>query len=400
MAKKILLLSGNHICHNPRVVKEADAISQLGNNVEVLGMSFLPHLVKEDLELVLSKRWKYTAVPGPLERRVNVKDFWYRLIRWVANLVASKTGIQTYAQLGGWKKDLLKQARMRNVDLTIAHSPATLWVVRELMRIGRKVAVDFEDWFSREHVKGSWYPDKLITNLERDVIGRAIHATCTSEAMALAIAKAYGRKPIVIYNVFPLAEAPEPAADPGKDGPQVLWISQALGPGRGLELLAKALDLCEPKFRVTLVGNPQGNYRKNFANLIPQAWKERVCFQKQINDKQVLKLISKYHIGLALEQDEPPNRDLTVTNKILQYLLCGLAVAATDTAGQREISLKAKAAVRLCGTDDAKGLAQNLNLLAGDADCLRKARWQARDVAQNLYCWEKEAIKIQNIFSA
>jgi glycosyltransferase involved in cell wall biosynthesis len=390
--KKVLILSGSHPCHNPRVVKEADALSAAGMEVEVLGMNFLPHLIEEDRDLVRGRKWKYTAVPGPLDPGMGGKSFRYRLSRRMANLLAEKTGIQSAAQLGGWRKDLLKEALSSSADLAIAHSVSTLWVAKELMKRGRKVAVDFEDWFSREHVATPWHPDQVVARLEREVLTVASHATCTSEAMAAAIGQAYGRRPEVVYNAFPLAEAPEPVPEPGPEGPKVLWISQALGPGRGLELLAEALSRCEPKFTVTLVGNPQGNYAETFSSRIPPAWRGRVKLQKQLKDREVLKFIVKHHVGLALEQKNTVNHDVTVSNKILQYLLCGLAGAATDTAGQREIAAQAVGAVNLCGAKDSAGLAKILNGWAADPAVLQRARAEARKVAMKRFCWEKEKL--------
>jgi len=394
--KKVLILSGVHPCHNPRVVKEADALSEAGMEVEVLGMSFLPHLVEEDRELVRGKKWKYTAVPGPLDPGMGRKNFRYRLTRRLANVLAEKAGVQSSAQLGGWRQDLLGEALARRADLTVAHSAATLWVARELMRGGRKVAVDFEDWFSREHENAPWHANKVVASLEKEVLAGASHATCTSGAMAEAIAQAYGRRPEVVYNAFPLAEAPEPAPEPGPEGPKVLWISQALGPGRGLELLAEALGRCEPKFTVTLVGNPQGNYAETLFGRIPLAWRGRVKLQKQLKDREVLKFIAKHHVGLALEQKNTVNHDVTVSNKILQYLLCGLAVAATDTAGQREIAAQA-GAVQLCGVEDPAGLAKILNGWAADPAVLLRARAEARKVAVEKYCWEKEGAQMTKL---
>lgn len=394
MKRKVLILSGAHICHNPRVVKEADALSEAGTEVEVLGMNFLPHLIEEDRELVRGKKWKYTAVPGPLDPAMGRKSFRYRLKRKLANLLAEKTGIQTTAQLGGWRKDLLREALARKPDLAIAHSATTLWVARELMKRETKVAVDFEDWFSKEHVAIAWHPDRVVARLEREVLTGASYATCTSEAMAEAIGKVYGRRPEVIYNAFPLAEAPEPAAEPGPEGPKMLWISQALGPGRGLELLAEALGHCEPKFTVTLVGNPQGNYAKKLYSRFPSAWRKKVKIQKQLKNSEVLKIIANHHVGLALEQNNTDNHDLTVSNKLLQYLLCGLAVAATDTAGQKEIAIQAGDAIQVCGTEDPAGLAKILYGWAANPASLQKARALARKLALEKYCWEIEAKKM------
>jgi len=265
------------------------------------------------------------------------------------------------------------------------------------MKSRRKVAVDFEDWFSQEHVAKAWHPDRVVARLERDVLAGVSHATCTSEAMAEAIGQAYGRRPEVVYNAFPMAEAPEPAAEPGPEGPKVLWISQALGPGRGLDLLAEALGRCEPKLTVTLVGNPQGNYAETFSGRIPPGWRKRVVFQKQLKDREVLKFIAKHNVGLALEQKNTVNHDLTVSNKLLQYLLCGLAVAATDTAGQREIAAQAGDAMQVCGTKDSDALAKILNDWSRDPVLLKKAGIQARKAAMTKYCWEKEKRRLVSL---
>ena len=381
------------------MVKEADALAEAGHQVEVLGMNSLPHLVEEDQELVEDRKWKYTAVSGPLNPTNREKAFRYRLSRRIANELAARTGIQTEAQLGGWRKDILREALARKADLTVAHSASTLWVARELMKRGRKVAVDFEDWFSREHEKAPWHPDKVIAKLEKEVLAGASHTTCTSEAMAEAIREAYGQKPEVIYNVFPMVTAPQPAPDPGPEGPKVLWISQALGPGRGLELLADALAYCEPTFTLALVGNSQGNYQKELEKRIPQAWKGRVRFQGQVKDREVIHLVSRFHIGLALELRNTPNHDLTCSNKMFQYLACGLAVAATATAGQKEVAKVADAAVLAFAPEDPSDLAKILRRWSGDVQALQPARRKARQIAEQKFCWEIEGIKLLRIFT-
>ena len=44
-----------------------------------------------------------------------------------------------------------------------------------------------------------------------------------------------------------------------------------------------------------------------------------------------------FDVGLALERPENANYSRTVTNKLFSYLLAGLAVAASDTPGQRQV---------------------------------------------------------------
>ena len=195
-----------------------------------------------------------------------------------------------------------------------------------------------------------------------------------------------------------MVNAPQPAPDPGPEGPKVLWISQALGPGRGLELLADALGFCEPVFTVTLVGNSQGNYQEELEKRIPQVWKSRLQFQSQVKDREVIPLVAQHHIGLALEKKTPENRDLTVTNKMLQYLLGGLMVVATKTRGQEEIAKLVNGAVQLIPLDEPEKLGSALNHLAKSPDIIKDGRFRARSRAEGRLCWEKESQQIIGIF--
>lgn len=63
---------------------------------------------------------------------------------------------------------------------------------------------------------------------------------------------------------------------------------------------------------------------------------------------------------------------MTVSNKI-HDLLAGLAVAASDTAGQREIAARAGGGVELYPSGDHVALASVLNQLLGSPDRLQQA---------------------------
>ena len=128
---------------------------------------------------------------------------------------------------------------------------------------------------------------------------------------------------------------------------------------------------------------------------MPEEWRGRVRFRKQVKSAEVLGLVGKFHIGLALERREPESRNLTITNKILQYLLCGLAVVATKTRGQEEVAQAAKGAVRLVEQGDENQLAEALMIWVRDKEALRQARQAARKAAEEKFCWEVEARKLR-----
>jgi glycosyltransferase involved in cell wall biosynthesis len=84
------------------------------------------------------------------------------------------------------------------------------------------------------------------------------------------------------------------------------------------------------------------------------------------------------------------NRDLTVTNKLLQYLLGGLAVVASDTAGQREVANQASSAISLYPSGNPIVLADRLNALLNSRDRLQTAKAAALQAAQTVFCWERQ----------
>jgi hypothetical protein len=62
MAQKVVLLTGNHLCHNPRAFKSATTLARQGFDVEILGMWFDAALKARDQHLVGSAPFKYTPV--------------------------------------------------------------------------------------------------------------------------------------------------------------------------------------------------------------------------------------------------------------------------------------------------------------------------------------------------
>jgi glycosyltransferase involved in cell wall biosynthesis len=108
-------------------------------------------------------------------------------------------------------------------------------------------------------------------------------------------------------------------------------------------------------------------------------------------------VIAGHDIGLALELAEIPSRDLTITNKILQYLNAGLAVVASDTAGQREVLARAPDAGLLVNLSDAVATATALDHLLGDRAAMMRRQQAARRLAEEVYCWEREAPRLLSL---
>jgi glycosyltransferase involved in cell wall biosynthesis len=281
--------------------------------------------------------------------------------------------------------------------LYIAHSEAAMAVVADLSRKGSSVGIDMEDWYSEDlppEARKS-RPVKLLRKLERELLIRGAHATCPSRAMSEALAREFGcPQPTVVYNAFPWSdrESVDGLVTDRRNRrlPSIHWFSQTLGRGRGLEDLIAALPLLKHDAEIHLRGKPAAGFEHWLKQNAPESWRGRIIIHGLVSNAELLSRIAEHDIGFAGESPLIRSRDLTVTNKILYYLLAGLAVVASDTAGQREVAAQAEGGVFLYLSDDAPALAARLDALLGSAESLKQAKRAAVDAAKRTFCWERQ----------
>jgi glycosyltransferase involved in cell wall biosynthesis len=403
---RIVLISGNSLCHNPRVMKAATTLARNGYDVHVLGAWLEADLKARDQAMLKQAPFRFEPVfdatlPGPAHTLRRAR-------RKAANTMYRLTGWQSRDQLGYGIARLLAGAQALAADLYIAHSEPGLYVARRLMQDGRRAGVDMEDWYSQDLLADAraQRPLALLRRLESALLVKGAYAACPSRAMSEALAAAYGGKPpAVIYNAFPAAER---AAIDGvrKDRrntavPSIYWFSQTLGPGRGLEELIAALPLLDRDVEIHLRGRAAPGMNEWIGSQMPDRWRERVFLHPLAPNKELLSRLAEHDIGFAGEQNDCRSRDLTVTNKILHYFLGGLAVVASGTAGQREVAMQASGAVTLYEPGNPAALAQALRTLIDSPDGVARAKAASLQAAQRTFCWERqEPVLLRSIEAA
>jgi glycosyltransferase involved in cell wall biosynthesis len=396
--RRVVILTGSHICHNPRAFKEAETLAAAGYDIEWYGAWFDPELAERDRLLIRDRNWRFTAVTdwtsGTLFSEIRRQT--QRSRRWLGLKLHKLFGQENCWQLGYCTPELFRAARKRTGDLFIAHSEPAMWVADKLRRRGRRVGVDIEDWFSEDLLPGARRnrPLKLIRGLEKSLLNKAAHRTCTSNAMSSALASTYSCKPpAAIYNVFPWKDR-KSLDNKIKDRvnhlvPSLHWFSQTVGPGRGLEDLFSALPMLSIACEIHIRGNVSTQDRKWLNSLIPLDWKSRVLLHPVVHNDELLSRIAEHDVGLALEPVHPRNKDLTASNKIFAYLLAGLAVVGTNTGGHTEVATQAPGAVFLYKAGDAADLAKCTHKLLFDKQSVADARKAALLAAEQIFCWER-----------
>jgi glycosyltransferase involved in cell wall biosynthesis len=384
-------------------MKEASALAQAGYDVVVLGAWLDPVLKARDLHLLERTSFRFKpafdlTVPG---WRHSAVHFVRRARRKATNILHGLIGWEFVHQFGFGNEHLFNCARDMAADLTIAHSEQCLHVAWRLKMLGRRVGVDMEDWFVEDlppKVRAT-RPLRLLSFLERDLLSSGAYASCPSRAMSEALSAEYGGKaPTVIYNAFPWSDRKlidgERIDRRDSQIPSIHWVSQTLGPGRGLEDILAALTHVKTDFELHFRSRLATEMERWVLGLVPEQWRRRIFFHPLVSNNELLSRIAEHDIGFAGEMKHCRSRDLTVTNKILHYLLGGLAVVASDTIGQREVAAQAPGAIELYPSANPRALAEVLDGFVSSPERLRRAKAAALRAAERTFCWERQEVTL------
>ena len=402
--QRICLISPGHLSTNPRLVKEAEALSSAGYIVEVISARYTLWGIKEDPSCI-SASWRWvTALPfGPLApwlvrmRHVAV----IRLAKWAWRLGFRNQAVATAA----WHPlcgDLIKQARAILADLYIAHYPAALPAAALAAQHHRALyAFDAEDFHLGDPPDHPRYNEQraLTRAIESRWLPGCAFITAASVGIAEAYASTYGLPmPTVVRNVFPLAQAPPGPTPCGsvRPGPTLYWFSQTIGPDRGLECAVHALALAGCRPHLHLRGFINRAYRQQLEALARQLGVEQhLHFHAPAPPEQMESLASAYDVGLVAETGCTPNRRIALTNKLFTYALAGIPMLLSDIPAHRAVMAEARDAAQLFNQADPASLAAALDRWLDAPPALRAgARAAAYRIAQETWNWDRERVRL------
>ncbi len=396
---RILILIAQHLHTAPRPQKEALALAKAGYDVTIAGAWHDETFAQRDRQLVREHGYQLACYADFRPRRPVTRTL-LRLQSKVARLAWQHQGRFSPALLGYGVRQMHKFARQFAADLTIVHAEGSLWVGDQLLRAKRRVRVDFEDWFSNDLLPEARVhrPIEQLRQMEHRLMQQCRYCLTPSQAMAQAMAAAFDTDALTcIYNVFPFAE--RRALDGewrdriDRQHPSLHWFSQTIGPGRGLEMLCDALSRISEPFELHLRGRCKPDYEAALRQRLRPEQRGQLVVHATVSNHELLSRIAEHDIGLALEQPDCPSRDLTVTNKLFQYLQGGLALIATQTQGQAEAVAAAECG-RLVPPHDKTALTDAIAVLLRDPEQRRREQQKALHAAQSKLCWERMEARV------
>src|SRR4051812_4446903 len=136
--KHICIVSGDHVWLNPRVVKEADALSRAGYRVTVVGPTLTEYERARDLTILHDRPWRRISAPDLLEGDGGgLGRFLIRLSRRLQIAGVRRLGLQLAGSLGYGPGQTIAAAMRIEADLYSCHLEVGLMALRRLVSMGR-----------------------------------------------------------------------------------------------------------------------------------------------------------------------------------------------------------------------------------------------------------------------
>jgi hypothetical protein len=385
---------------NPRLVKEADALTKAGYNVQVICAHLSPWADPLDRQLLSSRSWQCRYIGGSRQHQ----QIQYILSRFRHGISRRLVEHVRYSTLLRWwaicrvGPELARAASATLCDLYIGHNLGALpAVVMAAERHNALAGFDAEDFHSgsRHFTAPPSVLDEVTEEIERTFLPRCHYITAASPGIAAAYAAKYHiLQPVPILNVFPLAQRPQVPVGSRDDRPLMLyWFSQTIGADRGLEDVVRAMGMLDSRHvELHLRGQWWPGYRQHLLELAESCGvpTTHIVGHDPSPADDMIRLAANYDVGLALEQPDSRNRDICLTNKIFTYLLAGNAVAATNTTGQVALMDQLMGAGFTYRPGDVAALASGLRGWQCDRQALHAARRTAWNWGTSRYNWDFE----------
>jgi glycosyltransferase involved in cell wall biosynthesis len=406
---KICLITTGQPSTDPRLVKEADAFSEAGHEVNVVAAHWSDWASDLDGVLLASRQWRMSLVDW---RRHRAPFLFHRsrVRHWLARragerrIVGRSLDAAAVARVG---PELRKRAIAIPADFYVAHNlgalPAAFSAAK---RHSASCCFDAEDFHSGQL---STARDARAAAFTRAVERRYLPECAWVTAASPGIGEAYRDLcgiglPTCILNVFPLRDRPV-AFNPGDSNQPVrlYWFSQTIGANRGLEDVVRAVGLLNRHdVQVHLRGHWQQGYETVLRRLAAESGvaQNLIVSHEPAQPDDMARLASTCDIGLALEPIASINNDIAISNKIFTYVLAGTAVVASRTRGQSRLVADLGAAATWCEPGDPASLAAALRPWLEQRDALVAARETAWHLGETRFNWDLEKSKLLNVLKA
>jgi glycosyltransferase involved in cell wall biosynthesis len=384
----------------PRAPRHASTLAALGAGVEVVFIDALPANTNrrpvKALEGLPNLEWQTRTFPTrdaqPLRRLLGL------LVQTVAETAFRSTGRLVPAALSTKALGLEAQLHRVHADIYVSHNIDTLLPAWIAARRNNALLI-FDSMEYHEDMGDSQTP--LDRSLAHAVQSRCLRdcalVLASSDCLADVLAEEYALpRPLPLYNAPPVE-----ATLPAKGGDRLLlyWRNSVVGFGqRGLDDALVALANLPADVALSIQGRlpPDGGFALK-ARVATLGVEGRVSFLAPHAPEGAVRVAAAHHIGLCLERDGIRNHRLTVSNKLFDYHMAGLASVASDLPGLSGILAQSGGGLTF-RAGSSQDLAGTIALLREDRGLLDRLGERARAFALRIGNQENQMERFVSAF--
>lgn len=403
---RVTMVVWNSFEHDARVLKEAQTLARSGHEVTVAALQLDPatpaeEILEDRLRVVRVRYLRGRREGAPARppqsdrddaapqsaRATGLRGIWTRL-----------APLEVIARRGIGMGRLLRRMLGSRPDVVHAHDVNVLllgWVAARLARA--RLVYDAHEISTSREGYNRWKP--MVAAFERRLMPRADACITTTGMRADFFARAYRiPRPVVLQNRPAYAE-PAPsrrlreALGLADDLPIVLYQG-GLSQGRGLGEMVRLLPQLPPCHIVFIGGGRiEGELRQLAAGL---GLAGRAHFVPTVALAELPSFTASADIGLQPIRNTCFNHYTTDSNKLFEYCMAGLPVAASDFPEIRKIVVGYGIGV-VFDPDDPESVAGQLGRLIRDPDLRQAMAARARDARRHL-SWESQEEALRTLY--
>lgn len=394
------MVSSGQPSANPRLVKEAIALSEAGYNIRVLYCPLSPWVDDFDVKLFQAHPEIKWIQIGYHPHKEKIK-YWYARVRqkffqYLYLLVNDRFDVANKSQVL-FSQELIKEAKRNKAELYIGHTLGAIpAVVIAAKKHQAKVAFDFEDFHRGEAEEDSLHWIKTVQTEEKYVPFLSF-ATTASTLITKQYTSIFPKLSITtINNCFPLSNAVTEVKALPIMPLKLFWFSQTIGEKRGLETVIEAMGkLGGGKISLSLLGNCSVKMKNYFLSIAKNnEVGHQLNFLPAVEEKEIVAIAANHHVGLACEVPIVVNRDICLTNKVFMYLLAANAVVFSNTKSQTLFVQENPGIGVVYEQNNAVKLANLLNDYINHPEVLQRQRKHSLQLAKQKLNWEEEQKKL------
>ncbi len=397
MTRRITVVTAGHLSTCPRMLKAADAFAAAGWSVRTVSARHTAWATAADAAVRASRSWAWTAIDYSRERarRLQLMTGARRRAAQAAVCVTGASRVSFGVAVRAYSRihdEIVEAVTEAPTDLVYGGTSGALAAVAEAaVKLGVPYGLDLEDLHSSESSgPDSELTDALAGRIERAVLGDAAFVTAGSPMISEAYRARYGIRPTTIHNTFSIRFADRPADGPGR-ALRLYWVSQTLGPGRGLEHVIEGIGRAGMAAELHLRGRPIAAFEADLGRLQAEvAPRLTIAVQPPAAPDEMVTLAQPYDLGVSCELPETLSRRLCLGNKIFTSLAAGVPVLLSATPAQAEFAGAVGAAALLYEPGNAGDLADRLRAWWASPPLRARSREAARHVAGRRWHWEHE----------